>query len=182
MSDRIAVLDTRGAGPIKSRLTWLQTQNFEGINNDGRLNLHGFDIRMDSKDNKQLHIVLVNDRPSEDTGKAGSFDQTQTDPNSTIEYFITKLGSKTMSHKQTFTNIDIETPRHVAWVDEHLFMFTNAHSSKGSSVGHLRVEHETHANVWSLARIFQPRSWRWKHWLLYASFHRMRCDEISWKP
>ncbi|KAF7852880.1 uncharacterized protein EAF02_012110 [Botrytis sinoallii] len=136
LSDRIGVLDTRGAGPIKSRLTWLQTQNFEGMNNDGRLNLHGFDIRVDSKNDKKLHIVLVNDRPFEDTGKAGPFNQTQTDSNSTIEYFITTLGSKTMTHKQTFTNIDIERSRHVAWVDEHLFMFTNAHSSKGSSRGY----------------------------------------------
>lgn len=182
LSDQIVILDTRGAGPIKNRLTWLQTQNFEGINNDGRINLHGFDIRVDSKNDKQLHIVLVNDRPFEDTGKAGPFNRSQTDSNSTIEYFTTTLGSKTMTHKQTFTNIDIETPRHVAWVDEHLFMFTNAHSSKGNSVGHLKIKHVTHANLWSLARIYKPRSWGWKHWLLYASFHRMRHYKVSWKP
>ncbi|RAL61233.1 hypothetical protein DID88_010312 [Monilinia fructigena] len=133
LSDRIAVLDTRGLGPIKNRLTWLQTQNFEGNANDGTLNLHGFDIRVDSKNKKNLHIILVNDRPFEDTRRAGPFNRTQTESNSTIEYFTTTLGSNIMSHKQTFTNNNIETPSHVTWVDEGLFMFTNAHRSKSGS-------------------------------------------------
>ncbi|CAD6446430.1 a2e50a8b-2e38-4eac-8cdc-076ed41a2a1f [Sclerotinia trifoliorum] len=135
-SDRIAVLDTRGSGTIKSRLTWLQTQNFEGIANDGTLNLHGFDIRVDAKDKKKLHVVLVNDRPFEDTGKASPFNKSQTGSNSTIEYFTTTLGGKTMTHKQTFANTNVETPRHVAWIDEHLFMFTNSHSPRSSSRGY----------------------------------------------
>ncbi|KAI9651321.1 hypothetical protein NHQ30_001360 [Ciborinia camelliae] len=136
LSDRIAVLDIRGSGPIKERLTWLHTQNFEGISNDGTLNLHGFDIRVDSKNMKELHIILVNDRPVEDSRKSGSLKQPQTESNSTIEYFTTTLGSETMIHKQTFVNTNIESPRHVAWVDEHLFMFTNAHSSRSSARGY----------------------------------------------
>ncbi|ESZ93489.1 hypothetical protein SBOR_6138 [Sclerotinia borealis F-4128] len=133
LSDRIAVLDTRGSGPIKDRLIWLQTQDSKGINHDGILNLHGFDVRVDSKNKKKLHIILVDDHSFGDTEKAGSFNRTQTKSNSAIEYFTTILGSKTMTHEQTFANNNIETPRHVVWIDEHLFMFTNTPHSISSS-------------------------------------------------
>lgn len=136
LTDRIAVLNTRGPGPIKNRLTWLQTRNFEGISQDGTFNLHGFDVRVDSKDKDLLHLLLVNDRPFMDVGKGGPFNRTHTESNSTIEYFTTILGSKMMIHKQTFANENIVTPRHVSWVDEHLFMFTNAHNSRSTSVSY----------------------------------------------
>jgi arylesterase/paraoxonase len=61
LTDRIAVLNTRAQGRLASRIQWLSIENFSGINGDGTLNLHGFDIRGD-RNTDVLRIILVNRR------------------------------------------------------------------------------------------------------------------------
>ncbi|TVY76064.1 Serum paraoxonase/arylesterase [Lachnellula suecica] len=127
--DRIAVIDTRGPGRLASRIQWLRTENFSGVNGDGTLSLHGLDIRPD-KHTDTLRILLVNHRPSVDPVTGELLDNVKVGANSTIEQFQTKAGSDTMRHVRTYANDVIHTPNRVAWVNDHAFVFTNDHSGK----------------------------------------------------
>lgn len=139
-TDRIAVLDTRGSGPLASRLKWLSLENFSGINGDGTLNLHGFDIRGDKHTNI-LRILLINHRPPFDPITGAPLDASKVGANSTIEQFQTKAGTNTMRHVRTYVNDIIQTPNRVAWMSEDTFVFTNSHSAK---VGFVSLSHEIH--------------------------------------
>lgn len=127
--DRIAVLDTRGAGRLASRIQWLSIENFSGTNGDGILNLHGLDIRED-KHTDVLRILLVNHRPSINAQTGEVLDATLVGANSTIELFQTKAGSSTMRHVRTYFDEAISTPNRVAWVNDDSFLFTNDNSAK----------------------------------------------------
>ncbi|KUJ19738.1 calcium-dependent phosphotriesterase [Mollisia scopiformis] len=129
MNDRIAVLDTRGTGPVSSRLQWLSAENFVGINGDGTLNLLGLDILAD-KNTDTLRILLVNVRPPLDPITGEPLDASVVGANSTIEQFITKAGTSTMKHVRTYANPVIKTPNNIAWVSDHAFVFTNDHTDK----------------------------------------------------
>ena len=128
LTDRIAVLDTRGAGPLASRIKSLTPQSFSGINGDGTLNLHGLDIWEDSKQN--LHIVLINHRPPFDSITGEPLDAAVVGANSTIELFEATSGTHTMQHVRTYYHDSIQTPNGVAWISDEAFVFTNDHSSK----------------------------------------------------
>lgn len=127
--DRIAVLDTRGQGRLASRIKWLSMENFSGINGDGAMNLHGFDIRAEEQSDT-LHILLINHRPPIDAESGKFLDATVVGANSTIEHFQTELGGDTIRHVRTYANPLIQTPNRVAWVADDSFVFTNDHSGK----------------------------------------------------
>jgi arylesterase/paraoxonase len=129
LADRIAVLDTRGPGRLASRIQWLSIENFSGTNGDGRLNLHGLDIRTDKHTNV-LRILLVNHRPPIDPATGEVLDATKHGANSTIEQFQTEVGSSSMRHVRTYFHTVIQTPNRVAWVSDHSFLFTNDHTNK----------------------------------------------------
>ncbi|CZS93626.1 related to serum paraoxonase/arylesterase [Rhynchosporium agropyri] len=129
LTDRMAVLDTRGPGSLASRLKWLSTENFSGINGDGTLNLHGFDIRADEQTGI-LHVLLINHRPPFDPMTGKPLDASKIGANSTFEQFQTKPGTNTMRHVRTYANDVIKTPNRVAWVTEDTFVFTNYLSAK----------------------------------------------------
>ncbi|KAG4440936.1 hypothetical protein IFR05_003565 [Cadophora sp. M221] len=129
LTDRIAVLDTRGPGPLASRLKWLSLENFSGIHGDETLNLHGFDIRGDKHTNI-LRILLINHRPPFDPITGTPLDASKVGANSTIEQFQTKAGTNTMRHVRTYVNDIIQTPNRVAWMSEDTFVFSNSHSVK----------------------------------------------------
>ena len=129
LTDRIAVLDTRGPGRLASRIKWLSIENFSGIKGDGTLNLHGFDIRAD-KHTDILRILLINHRPPFDPVTGAPLDASKVGANSTIEQFQTKAGTDKMRHVRTFVNEHIQTPNRVAWMSEDTFVFTNSHSAK----------------------------------------------------
>ncbi|KAG4420528.1 hypothetical protein IFR04_006348 [Cadophora malorum] len=129
LTDRIAVLDTRGPGRLASHIKWLSIENFSGINGDGTLNLHGFDIRAD-KHTDILRILLINHRPPFDPVTGAPLDASKVGANSTIEQFQTKAGTDKMRHVRTFVNEHIQTPNRVAWMSEDTFVFTNSHSAK----------------------------------------------------
>ncbi|KAJ5043078.1 uncharacterized protein L3040_004465 [Drepanopeziza brunnea f. sp. 'multigermtubi'] len=129
LTDRIAVLDTRGSGRLASRIKWLAIEDFSGINGDGTLNLHGLNIRAD-ENTDTLHILLNNHRPPLDPVTGAFLDASKFGANSTIERFQTKVGSDKMRHVQTYTDPLIQTPNRVAWVSEDTFVFTNSHSAK----------------------------------------------------
>ncbi|KAL2068057.1 hypothetical protein VTL71DRAFT_16155 [Oculimacula yallundae] len=129
LTDRMAVLDTRGSGPLASRLKWLSTENFSGINGDGTLNLHGFDVRADTHTNI-LRILLINHRPPFDPVTGAPLDASKVGANSTIEQFQTKAGTGTMRHVRTYVSDIIQTPNRVAWMSEDTFVLTNYLSAK----------------------------------------------------
>jgi arylesterase/paraoxonase len=129
LTDRIAVLDTRGQGHIRDRIQWLSIENFPGNNGDGTLNLHGFDIRSD-KNTDILRMLVVNHRPPIDQATGEVLDATLIGANSTIEHFITKVGSSTMRYIRTTFDPLIQTPNNVAWVSDDSFVVTNDHSAK----------------------------------------------------
>ncbi|KAK6584281.1 hypothetical protein PZA11_002505 [Diplocarpon coronariae] len=129
LTDRIAVLDTRGPGHLASRIKWLSLTNFPDIYGDGTLNLHGFSIRADPRTD-MLHILLINHRPPLDAITGAPLDARKIGANSTIELFQTKAGEDTMRHVRTYTDPLIQTPNRVAWVSEDSFLFTNSHSGK----------------------------------------------------
>jgi hypothetical protein len=135
LTDRIAIIDTRGSGRLASRIQWVTAENFGGINGDGSMNLHGLDILPD-KHTDTLRILLVNHRPSIDPVTGKLLDATKVGANSTIEQFQTKAGSSTMRHVRTYAHEVIQTPNRVAWVNDHAFVFTNDHSGK---VGVVRI-------------------------------------------
>jgi len=129
LTDRIAVLDTRGQGRLASRIKWLTVENFSGINGDKTMNLHGFDIRADVHSDT-LHILLVNHRPPQDPETGEPLDATIVGANSTIEHFQTEVGSDAMRHVKTYADPLIQTPNRAAWMNNHSFVFTNDHSGK----------------------------------------------------
>jgi arylesterase / paraoxonase len=134
LTDRIAILDTRGPGRLASRIRWLSVENFSGIKGDKTLNLHGFDVRGD-KNTDTLRILLINHRPPIDPATGEFLDAAVVGANSTIELFQTKAGSDTMRHVRTYIHNLIETPNNVAWINDDSFVFTNDHSGKVGFVG-----------------------------------------------
>jgi arylesterase/paraoxonase len=129
LTDRFAVLDTRGKGPIRDRIQWLALENFSGINGDGTLNLHGFDIRAD-ENSDTLHVLVINHRPPIDPSTGKVLDATVIGANTTIEHFITKVGAPNMRYIRTTIDPLIDTPNNVAWVSEDGFVLSNDHSAK----------------------------------------------------
>lgn len=129
LTDRIAVLDTRGPGRLASRIKWLSVENFAGIKGDRTLNLHGFDIRVD-EDTDVLQILLINHRPPIDPETEEPLDARSVGANSTVEHFQTEIGSDSMRHVRTYAHHFIQTPNRVAWITNHSFVFTNDHSAK----------------------------------------------------
>ncbi len=123
-NDRLAVLDTRGSGPLSSRLKWIKPEGFSGINGDGTLNLHGLDI-WESAHSPMLRILLVNHRPPINPATGEVLDAFKVGANSTIEQFLTKVGTDTMRHIKTFADPLISTPNRPAWVTDHSFLVTN---------------------------------------------------------
>lgn len=136
LTDRIAVLDTRGPGRLASRIKWLSVDNFSGIKGDGTMNLHGFDIRQD-ENTDALHILLINHRPPIDPDTGEPLDATHVGANSTIEHFRTDVGSDSMRLVKTYVDPLIQTPNRVAWVTDTSFVFTNDHSAKVGYVSSL---------------------------------------------
>ena len=128
LTDRLVVLDARGAGSVASRIQQLTPKGFSGINGDGVLNLHGIDIREDSEQN--LHILLINHRPPFDLITGQPLDATVVGANSTIELFVAAAGAQSMQHVKTYHHDSIQTPNAVAWISDEEFVFTNDHSSK----------------------------------------------------
>lgn len=133
LTDRIAVLDTRGAGHIRDRIQWLTIENFSGINGDATLNLHGFDVRA-NKHSDELHMLIINHRPPIDPLTGDALDASKLGANSTIEQFTTKVGSSSMRHGKTTSNPLIHSPNRVAWVSDHSFVVSNDHSTNVPSL------------------------------------------------
>lgn len=127
--DHVVILDTRGPGRLEDRVKWLTAEDFPGINGDGTLNLHGFDVRADPNTDV-LRLLLINHRPPIDPVTGEALNAKVVGANSTIELFQTKVGSETMRHIRTYTDELIQTPNRVAWVNDHAFVFTNDHSAK----------------------------------------------------
>lgn len=127
--DRIAVLDTRGPGLLASRIKWLTIENFSGINGDGTLNLHGFDVRAD-RHTGTLRIVLINHRPPIEPVTGKLLDATKIGANSTMEIFQTSVGSDSMRHIRTIADPLIVAPNRVQWVSDDAFMYSNDHNTK----------------------------------------------------
>ncbi|QSZ30682.1 hypothetical protein DSL72_000240 [Monilinia vaccinii-corymbosi] len=138
MTDRIAILDTRGSGSLESRLQWMTTENFSGNNGDGTFNLHGFDIRLDLNTDA-LRLLLINHRPPIDPITGAPLDAVSLGANSTIELFQSRVGSGIMRHVRTYTDPAILTPNQVAWVNDDAFVFTNDHSAKVGFRRHLDI-------------------------------------------
>ncbi|KAG4034208.1 hypothetical protein MFRU_003g01810 [Monilinia fructicola] len=138
LTDRIAILDTRGSGSLESRLKWMTTDNFSGNNGDGTFNLHGFDIRLDPKSDT-LSLLLINHRPPINPVTGVSLDAVGLGANSTIELFQSHVGSDSMRHVRTYTDPAIQTPNQVAWVNDNAFVFTNDHSAKVGFRRHLDI-------------------------------------------
>ncbi|ESZ91984.1 hypothetical protein SBOR_7641 [Sclerotinia borealis F-4128] len=138
LTDRIAILDTRGSGSLESRLQWMTTEGFSGNNGDGTFNLHGFDIRPDPKTNI-LRVLLINHRPPMDPISGASLDAVSLGANSTIELFHIEAGSGSMRHMRTYTDPAIHAPNQVAWVNDDAFVFTNDHSAKVGFRRHLDI-------------------------------------------
>lgn len=134
LTDRLAILDTRGAGRLASRIKWITPENFSGINGDSTLNLHGLDIRAE-KDTDMLRILLVNHRPPVDPITGEYLDASLIGANSTIEQFLTKAGTTTMRHIKSHSHPLIQTPNRVAWVTDSSFVISNDHSAKIGLVG-----------------------------------------------
>ena len=135
-TDRMAILDTRGPGRLASRIKWITAENFPGNNGDGTFDLHGFDVRAD-KSTDTLRILLINHRPPYNPVTGELLDAPKIGANSTIELFQTTAGSDTMRHIRTYANEVISTPNRVQWVNDHAFVFTNAHNTKTGTVSYL---------------------------------------------
>lgn len=123
------MLDTRGKGPIASRLTWLTIENFPGNNGDGILNLHGISFLANNKSN-MLRILLINHRPPFDPVTGEPLDASTVGANSTVEHFLTEAGSSSIRYVRTHAHPLIQTPNAVQWVSDHSFVITNDNSVK----------------------------------------------------
>ena len=131
--DRIITIDTRRPGRLEDRVKWITAENFSGINGDGTINLHGFDIRSEPNTNI-LRLLLINHRPPINPATGEALDAKVVGANSTIELFQTTVGSKTMRHIRTYADELIQTPNRVAWINDHSFVFTNDHTAKTALV------------------------------------------------
>jgi arylesterase/paraoxonase len=132
LTDRIAILDSRGSGPIASRLEFMTLKNFSGNNGDGTINLHG--ISMHESADGTLSILLNNHRPSIDPETGAEYDAKLMGANSTIELFRSKVGSAEMTHVKTWADETIQTPNKIIFAnpaesDEEI-LWTNDHSGK----------------------------------------------------
>lgn len=123
------MLDTRGAGPARSRLTWLSLENFSGNNGDGVLNVHGISFLANNKSN-MLRILLINHRPPFDPVTGEALDASVVGANSTVEHFLTQVGSPSLRYVRTHAHELIHTPNSVQWVSDHSFVLTNDNSVK----------------------------------------------------
>ncbi|KAH8803297.1 hypothetical protein F5884DRAFT_805042 [Xylogone sp. PMI_703] len=129
LTDKMAVLDTRGKGSIASRLKWIDMENFSGINGDGTITMHGIDVREIPNSNK-LKILLVNHRPPVDPATGEFLDSTKIGANSTLEVFEMTIGGDSMTHVKTYADEAIQMPNRAQWVDDNSFVFTNDHDRK----------------------------------------------------
>ena len=129
MKDRIVMLDTRGTGPVTSRVEYLTVEDFPGNNGDGTFNLLGISFLTD-RYTDTLRILLVNDRPSLDPETNERLDSAKVGANSTIEHFITTAGTLSMQYVRTHSHPLIKAPNAVAWVSDHSFLLTNHKSDK----------------------------------------------------
>ncbi|KAK0559236.1 hypothetical protein OC844_004553 [Tilletia horrida] len=152
-TDAIYMVDTKASGPIASRITKIQTTNFDGVKGDGSLNLHGLgvlevpakptpaegdDIAFDaSYTPPTLYFFLNNHRPPLDPVTGEPLVAHKVGANSTVEIFKTTLGSNTAEHVRTYAHDLIATPNRVAPVTEDSFLVTNDHGLR--KTGHLRV-------------------------------------------
>lgn len=128
--DRIAILDTRGPGPIASRLKWASTIGYTGAGGGTSLDLHGLDIFVGPGDDPMLKLLLINHRPPVSPETHEIVDATTTGANSTIEVFEAKIGDPVLRHIKTYHEDTIQTPNRVAWLNRYDFVFTNDKSSK----------------------------------------------------
>jgi len=136
-TDRIGMLDTRGTGPASSRLTWLNIENFAGVDGEGSIDLHGISVLANSKSNV-LRFLVINHRPTVDPITNQIISASLTGANTTIEQFITDVGTSSIRHVRTHTHDLIQTPNAVQWVNDHAFLFTNDH---GTKVGLVSLTH-----------------------------------------
>jgi arylesterase/paraoxonase len=130
MKDRMAILDTRGSGPIASRLQWITPVGYPGTKHDNSLDLHGFDIQVGEGDDPTLKLILINHSPPVNSVTGEYLDATKLGANSTVELFESKLGATTMTYVKTYDADAIDTPNSIAWIGEGEFAFTNDRSQK----------------------------------------------------
>lgn len=128
-NDHIAIVETRGNGPIAKRITRVKPAGFTGT-----LNLHGisvWEVPAKSAELKPtLRIFLNNHRPPIDPVTKTVMDATKVGANSTFELFETTLGEAKMRHLHTYVGDAIRTPNRPAAVGPDSFVFTNDHSVK----------------------------------------------------
>ncbi|KAL9940611.1 hypothetical protein V8E36_000099 [Tilletia maclaganii] len=145
-TDAIYIFDTRASGPASARTTKLGLTNFDGINGDGTLNLHGIgvlevpskpkasddaDVVLDtSYKPPTLYLYINNHRPPVDPATGNLLNAEKLGANSTIEIFKTTLGSNTLEHVKTYADELISTPNRVAPVSPDAFLWTNDHYRK----------------------------------------------------
>ena len=138
----MAILDTRASGPVSNKLKWMTMTNFDGINGDGTIGIHGFDVQVGDGNPPTLHMLLVNHRPPLDPQTGAFLDATKVGANSTIELFETTLGETEIRHLKTYHHLAIQTPNNVAFVDDRSFVLSNDKSHK---VGLVRSSQTSHS-------------------------------------
>lgn len=128
-NDYVAILDTKGSGPVSSRITKVKPTSYTGT-----LNLHGisvYEVPAKSAELKPtLRIFLNNHRPPIDPKTKTVMDATKVGANSTVELFEATLGEGRMRHIRTYASEAIRTPNRPAAVGPDSFVFTNDHKTK----------------------------------------------------
>ncbi|SJX61275.1 uncharacterized protein SRS1_10270 [Sporisorium reilianum f. sp. reilianum] len=128
-NDHLAIVDTRGSGPIAGRITRIKPVTFADT-----LNVHGisvWEVPAQSAELKPtLRIFLNNHRPPIDPVTKTVQDAAKVGANSTFELFETTLGEARMRHIRTYVGDAIRTPNRPAAVGPDSFVFTNDHSVK----------------------------------------------------
>ena len=101
----------------------MRPTGYSGVNGDGSLRLHGFDVELVGADT--LRFFLVNHRVpiGKDAAKFGA--------NSTVEVFEAKRGATEMKFVRTvYDPAVIQTPNKVAATGDGSFVVTNDHTRK----------------------------------------------------
>ncbi|GAK63104.1 serum paraoxonase/arylesterase [Moesziomyces antarcticus] len=128
-TDHIAILDTKGSGPIASRITRVKPVGYTDT-----LNLHGlsvWEIPAKSPELKPtLRVFVNNHRPPIDPVSKTVVDAKTVGANSTFELFETTLGEGRMRHVRTYAGEAVRTPNRPAAVGPDSFVFTNDHKTK----------------------------------------------------
>ncbi|SPO22489.1 related to serum paraoxonase/arylesterase [Ustilago trichophora] len=128
-TDYVAILDTKGSGPIASRITKVKPVSYTDT-----LNLHGisvYEIPAKSAELKPtLRIFLNNHRPPLEPVTKTVLDAKKVGANSTVELFEATLGESRMRHIRTYVGEAIRTPNRPAAVGPDSFVFTNDHKTK----------------------------------------------------